>query len=250
MHPAKGHHVTAQAASVEAKVKGNPKCATCSEHLRISSRSYNPDKSIKQTYWHCNNGCFITGHEAPNAKDKLPEDFEQVPPIVEKYVRRSGVYIHPQNLGDVIQTISTLLCQRAIRLTDLLDKARLRGIITNEVKGYQSEYAPKNGGSSQSLDAPVRDDIEGSAARKEFEPAPEAESDPHQQLEAKEAVEARLRDQPAASPDEVIASANEDTRETSRNRLDSKQTYFDHLGAATSNAEEELLAKEVGAGEE
>jgi hypothetical protein len=42
-------------------------------------------------------------------------------------------------------------------------------------------------------------------------PAPAAECDPHQQLEAKEAVEARLRGQPAAPQNELSAPVVEDT---------------------------------------
>lgn len=208
--PSKGHHHTAQAASVQSKVSGNPKCQTCGEYLRVSSRSYNPDHSIKRTYWYCIKNCPITGHEAPGAKDRLPDTFDEVPPIVEKYVKRLGGF-RPQDLPDIVQQISMFLWQRALKISDLNDKVRLRGIIAEVIKGYQDEYAPK-GGASKSLDAPIREDLEGCVTRADFEPAPEAESNPYQQLEAKEAVEARLRRQPSAPPDELIAHAAENAR--------------------------------------
>lgn len=118
-----------------------------------------------------------------------------------------------QNRPDIVQEVALLLWRKAWRLDDLEDKKRLRGIIKATQHQYAGKFAPK-GGASKSLDAPVRESEPGSATGLAFQPAPEAESNPHQQLEAKEAVEARLRGQPAAPPDAFIAPVIEDAHDS------------------------------------
>jgi hypothetical protein len=141
--------------------------------------------------------------------------------------------------------------------------------IAEAVKGYQSEFAPR-GGVSRSLDAPVREDMEDSAALKDFEPAPEADSNPHQQLEAKQAVTARLNGAASAA---FVVPAVEGAREADRanghnpqqdkveslsldvpvrgmDGEDGKQTYANVLESAVPNLGQELMAKKAGGGDD
>ncbi len=88
---------------------------------------------------------------------------------------------------------------------DLHDRDRIHSYIA-EQKRFSAD-----GRQTLELDAPLGDDSKMTYA--DAKPAPAAECDPHQQLEAKEAIEARLRGQPAAPPDELIAPAVEGTHD-------------------------------------
>jgi hypothetical protein len=63
------------------------------------------------------------------------------------------------------------------------------------------------------LDAPVGNG-DSKMTYADAKPAPAAECDPHQQLEAKEALEARLRVQPKPTPDERIAPVVDDANDS------------------------------------
>ena len=197
------------------KMKDNAKCVTCSEPLRKGKlKARAADGTPTEYYWkRCVNGCTRTGQESEQRRNQLPDSFEELLPIIEEKVARRNGH-HPQNRKDIVQEIALLVWQKAWTLDDLDDPKRLRRII-NQIQGqYADKFAPK-GGSSKSLDQPVREGDPDATALLAFQSAVASDSDPHQQLEAKETVNARLNG-----------------------------------GAPTSNPEEELIAKEAGGSED
>lgn len=197
----------ARKAALALKLKNNPKCATCGEHLRKGKTHKRKDGTTAQ-YWKCINHCSHTGFESDLKRNRLPDTFEELLPIVEKKIAAMNGHDR-QNRQDIVQNVALLLWQKAWTLDDLEDKKRLRAIIKATQHQYADKFAPK-GGASKSLDAPVREREPDSTTGLAFQPAPDAESNPHQQLEAKETIEARLREQPAAPPDDIITPVAED----------------------------------------
>lgn len=201
----------ARKAALAFKLENNPRCLTCGEHLRKGKTHKRKDGTTAQ-YWKCINHCTRTGFESDLKRNRLPDTFEELLPIVEKKIAAMNGHDR-QNRLDIVQNVALLLWQKAWTLDDLEDKKRLRAIIKATQHQYADKFAPK-GGASKSLDAPVRESEPDSATRIAFQPAPDAESNPHQQLEAKEAVAARLRGQPAAPPNESIVPVIKDAHDS------------------------------------
>lgn len=92
----------------------------------------------------------------------------------------------PQDRADISQAIALDLHRGILKPAELYDRERIRRYIEE-----QNRFSA-DGRRTLDLDAPVSNgDIKMTYA--DVKPAPAAECDPHQQLEAKEAVEARLR---------------------------------------------------------
>lgn len=113
----------------------------------------------------------------------------------------------PQDRADINQTIALDLHRGILKPAELYDRGRIHRYI-DEQKRFSSD-----GHRTLDLDAPVGND-DSKMTYADAKPAPAAECDPHQQLEAKEAVEARLRGQPATSPEELIAPVVEGTHDS------------------------------------
>jgi hypothetical protein len=97
----------------------------------------------------------------------------------------------PQDRPDINQTIALDLHRGILKPAELYDRDRMRRYI-DEQKRFSID-----GRRTLDLDAPVGEG-DSKMTYADAKPAPAAECDPHQQLEAKEMVEARLRGQPAA----------------------------------------------------
>ena len=160
------------------------------------------------TYYRCVNKCADAGQQAPvKSRTWLPESQEELLPIVEREVIAAGGHDR-QNRGDIINEVAVLLWMKAWTMEDLKDRKKLRAFITNFNEQYASKY--NNRGSSKSLDQPVRDGDPDSATLLAFQTTPDAS--PHELLEAKEAVTARLNGGGA----EFVASVVEEAREAGR----------------------------------
>lgn len=182
---------SARKAALALKLKNNPKCATCGERLRKGRTHKRRDGRTAQYWKRCVNGCAYTGQESEQHFNQL--SVEELLPIVDKVLARHNGH-DPQDRADIAQSIALDLHRGVLRPADLHDRDRIRRYV-DEQKRFSAD-----GRRTLDLDAPVGDD--GRMTYADAKPAPAAECDPHQQLEAKEAVEARLREQPAAPPDE------------------------------------------------
>ena len=176
----------ARKAALARKLKDNPKCATCGERLRKGKTHKRRDGRTSQYWKRCVNGCAHTGQESEQQFNQL--SVEELLPIVYKVLARHNGH-DPQDTPDIAQTIALDLHRGVLKPADLHDRERIRCYI-DEQKRFSAD-----GRRTLDLDAPVGDDSKMTYA--DAKPAPAAECDPHQQLEAKEAVEARLREQPA-----------------------------------------------------
>ncbi len=169
-------------------LKDNPVCKTCHAHLYVSDRVKDKRGNVIKTYYYCKNDCPDTGQNVRRRKRTLLDNPEEL----EKYVRAKVTAAnghHPQDRDDIVQEIlQDLLVTKKLKLEDLEDRERIRAYIRSQTRHSQDKFE------RPSLDAPVRSDEAAGQTFADTKPAPEADSDPHQQLEAKEAVEARLRD--------------------------------------------------------
>jgi hypothetical protein len=193
------HGLTAYHAS---QLKDNPKCETCGQRLR-KGKTYKDSEGRERRYWKCVNKCAFTGHESEKKFNQL--SVEELLPIVDKVVRRMNGHA-PQDRSDINQTIALDLHRGILKPAELYDRDRMRRYI-DEQKRFSVD-----GHRTLDLDAPVSDG-DSKVTYADVQPAPAAECDPHQQLEAKEAVEARLRGQSTSPPNEfitpVIEAAND-----------------------------------------
>jgi hypothetical protein len=181
-------------AALALKLKNNPKCATCGERLRKSRTHKRRDGRMSQYWKRCINGCAYTGQESEQQFNQ--RSVEELLPLVDKVLARYNGH-DPQDRPDIAQSIALDLHRGVLKPADLHDRDRIRRYV-DEQKRFSAD-----GRRTLDLDALVGE--EGKVTYADTKPAPAAEFDPHQQLEAKEAVEARLREQAAAPPDEFIA---------------------------------------------
>lgn len=193
----------ARKAALALKLKNNPKCATCGERLRKGKTHKRKDGQTSQYWKRCVNGCAYTGQESEQQFNQL--SVEELLPIVGKVLAKHNGHA-PQDRPDIAQSIALDLHRGILKPADIHDRNRIHRYI-DEQKRFSAD-----GRRTLDLDAPVGDDSKMTYA--DAKPAPAAECDPHQQLEAKEAVEARLRGQPAAPPDELIAPVVEDAHDS------------------------------------
>ena len=184
------------------KLKDNPKCETCGQRLR-KGKTYKDSEGKERRYWKCVNKCVVTGHESERKFNQL--SVEELLPIVDKVVRRMNGH-DPQDRADINQAIALDLHRGILKPAELYDRDRMRRYIEE-----QNRFSI-DGRRTLDLDAPVGNG-DSKMTYAEAKPAPAAECDPHQQLEAKEAVEARLRGQPAAPLEEFTAPLIEDAHD-------------------------------------
>jgi hypothetical protein len=190
-------------AALAIKLKNNPKCATCGERLRKGKKHKRKDGQTSQYWKRCVNGCTHTGQESEQQFNHL--SVEELQPIVYKVLARHNGH-DPQDRADIAQSIALDLHRGILKPADLQDRDRIRRYI-DEQKRFSAD-----GRRTLDLDAPVGDDSKMTYA--DTKPALAAECDPLQQLEAKEAVEARLRAQAASPPDEFTAPIVGDPRDS------------------------------------
>jgi hypothetical protein len=172
----------AQTASVAAKVKKNPKCKTCHQHLRVGNRHEKAD-GTKTTYWKCLNGC----------PQKVTPDWkswsgEELLAYVTKLLAKHNGH-NPQDREDIAQEMIADLLAEKRTFAELHDPKVIRQFIKSQARHSQDKFGK---------DAPL-------------------------------------------SLDERVRGKEGD---------DSKDTYADRLKSEAPNPEEELMAKEAGAGEE
>lgn len=182
------------AARHDLKTKDNPKCETCGERLGVSKR-HKLTNGTSVIYWKCINKCAFTGYESEKKLNQLPT--EVLLPAIEKVVKKLNGHA-PQDGPDIAQSIALDLHRGILKPADLYDRERIRRYI-DEQKRFSAD-----GRRTLDLDAPVGND-DSKITYADAKPAPAAECDPHQQLEAKEAVESRLREQPAVLPYGFVA---------------------------------------------
>lgn len=197
---------SARAAHVSATVRKNPKCKSCGEHLRIRGRHRNQD-GTESVYYFCGvNACENTGYVAPKKRgERLPDTFEEVLPIVRKVIERVNGH-HPQDRDDIVQEIAKDLWKGTLKLKDLKNRERMRDYVKSQTRLSQDKFE------RPSLDAPVRPDREGRLTFADTAPAAD-DADPHAQLEAKEAVLARLERNDEENAGEPATESGEDTDE-------------------------------------
>ncbi len=172
---------SAQAASVESKVKKNPKCKTCSSRLRVGGRHELKD-GTRTTYWKCVNKC--PQKVVPDWKSWSGEELLA-------YIMKllAGVNGHnPQDRQDIAHEMIADLIAEKRSFAELHDPKVIRQFIKSQARHSQDKFGK---------DAPL-------------------------------------------SLDERVRGKEGD---------DSKDTYADRLKSEAPNPEEELIAKEAGAGE-
>lgn len=171
----------ARKAAQSVKLKNNPKCATCGERLRKGRTHKRKDGRMSQYWKRCVNGCPYTGQESEQQFNQ--RSVEELLPLINKVLARHNGH-DPQDRPDIAQSIALDLHRGVLKPADLQDRDRIRRYI-DEQKRFSAD-----GHRTLDLDAPVGE--EGKMTYADTKPASAAQCDPHQQLEAKEAVEARL----------------------------------------------------------
>jgi hypothetical protein len=149
----------ARKAALALKLKDNPTCETCKEPLRRGKTFEKRDGTTAQ-YWKCINKCRVTGHEGERKRNRVPDDFEEIPPIVEKAVAKMNGY-HPQDMPDIVQEISIAIWRGYLKFDDLKNKEVIRRYIKDGAKLTVDKFK------SDELDAPVSEEDER-AAREGF----------------------------------------------------------------------------------
>lgn len=184
--PAGDSWAKARAVHVAMTVSKNPKCKTCKERLRVSGRHRRADGG-ESVYYHCINECADTGHSTPGKGDRLPNNFEDVLPIVRDVIARLNGH-HPQDREDIVQQVSQDLWSGVLKMKDLKDRERMRGYIRAQTRHSQDKYE------RPPLDAPLKEGEGGGLTFADTREAPD-DSNPLSMLEAREAVEERMRDE-------------------------------------------------------